>query len=440
MQRGSRTHVYSWDFDGMLANIAYGDKLLEIIKHAVTQNRGLNRGDYDQLADYIIEQHKDFFDPLFINADAATKHIVYVGSDRQDVQIDIQNSFKLSPGKHGHFPLSCFPFFSALIERLKNKYQINIHLEKLLLSDAFENLPPGQKFDAISDAFLKLKLEDYQLLLAAHPGDSTVDRWGMIKQIETQLAATCQYDPKKGKNYVDRAKFLILFLQIQHALLIHAKDEEIIFRFSDDRDDILNEALTCIREHKYLLPSQATVCFQQFDPDHYHQPFHCDELIRGESTKPITDIRLLFSAVRGTHHTLNELMREHTIPATLRKALSFERMKLTQEENLILLASLEEKINAAFPNTKPKYAKLMLAAISLARETPNDITTCIANIKLMAKDQLELLAKKKGSRLATVASKFTKVNTPEAIKLLSELLVMDITEMSRLAGKAAFKK
>lgn len=435
--RAPEYYIHSWDFDGMLANKAFGDVMITFIREAVAANRCLDMDDYNKIADLAIKHHRNFFDALFLHTDIHAKHIVYVGSDRQGIDIDRINSFKLAPGHNAQFTLSCFPFFTALISRLKETYRLDIKLEKLLLSDAFENVQPGKKFDDVSRAFLMLTLEHYEKLVAAYPGDSTANRWKNIKDVEQYLSALCDQDPKYARNYVDHAKFLILFLQIQHALLMHTEGKEFLFRFCDDRPDILNAAFTSINEHRFLLPTNATVRIQQYDPDGNWDKFECEEVIKGESTKPITDLRLLFNAVRETHHTLNNIMREHTVPATLKKALSTERIKLSAEDNLHVLIALEQIIKSIFPGKAPKYVREILAVIAAAHENTNDISEGLKQIKKIAKAQIELATKKKGSRLATLASVLSKSTPPEADQLLRALLVLDIDrpDLSKLIGK-----
>lgn len=274
------TVVHSFDFDGMLASDKYTNKLKELIIRAATEDRALDMNDYYQLASYILAEYKEFFDQHFMQNREA-EHFVYVGSDRQDHKTDVDNGFKVSKGLH--ITLSCFPFFTALTQVLKQQYNLDIKMADLLLEDIYRQLPKGTSFKNISDAWLSLDKSFYKKIAkqfehydpdeshklfmelrkyiddpnskqssaATVRGDSSErlefvdglqDLLDSAKTTADQAAANSPQNPRLPK-YTDSGKLLLIITQILDAYDRQSKGRlDLDYHLSDDRRDILNNA------------------------------------------------------------------------------------------------------------------------------------------------------------------------------------------------------
>jgi hypothetical protein len=258
--RDLRLVIHSWDFDGMFADEDYLDKLRKLIISAADAGRALDMSDYIELAEYIVGRDPAFFDSKFRN-DNKDKHVVYVGSDRQDQQTELKNCLKIpknmeketSLHKSMKPPLSSIPFFIALINVIRDKYdkyKVDISLSELLFEDIYRDLDTGTSFKHIRDVFLnELKPEFYAELAEVLKQGNTFDQQkanNLFMQVKSALAATNpEHNPEYRIEYTDNYKQLMMFTHIHHAHLKVPESQgimQVVYEHSDDRRDILERA------------------------------------------------------------------------------------------------------------------------------------------------------------------------------------------------------
>jgi hypothetical protein len=256
--RDLRLVIHSWDFDGMFADEDYLDELRKLILAAADAGRALDMTDYIALAKYIVSRDPAFFDSKFRN-DNIDKHVVYIGSDRQDQQTELNNCLKIptnvekDPKLHKRMkpPLSCIPFFIALIEVIRDVYEVNISLAELLFEDIYRDLDTGTSFKHIRDAFLnELKPEFYAALAELLKQENKFDQQkanNLFMQVKSALASTNpEKNPEYKIEYTDDCKQLMMFTHIHHAHInyVHESEEkmQVVYEHSDDRRDILERA------------------------------------------------------------------------------------------------------------------------------------------------------------------------------------------------------
>tara|TARA_R110000868_G_scaffold208515_3_gene457983 strand:+ start:2525 stop:3886 length:1362 start_codon:yes stop_codon:yes gene_type:complete len=260
----SRLVVHSWDFDGMLASDTYAEKLKELVIQAASEERPLNHGDYLTLARFIVETYKEFFDKQFLDTTAA-KHVVYVGSDRQDYKTDLINGFK---AKMFHITLSCYPFFSALVEAVREQYKVNITLDKLLLEDIYHHLEAGTSFRQTESCYLALDAEFYQKLAREYGLTNHEQAWDLFDQIKDSIISQNPHkdDLTRLPRYINTAKLLIMYTQILHSTSEHAKGGSIDYHFADDRYDVLSGASKSLLAALPYIPVDTRIFLEQFIP------------------------------------------------------------------------------------------------------------------------------------------------------------------------------
>jgi hypothetical protein len=263
------TIVHSWDFDGMLASKAYTDKMKELIIRAANEGRTLTMDDYRELADHIINVYKEeFFDQKFANPKSKqARHVLFVGSDRQDRHTDKSNgSFKGKATSPGGITttLSCFPFFEALAEQLPKHYGVNLTLDKLLLEDLYQGLRIGTVFDDEKQAYLSLRPDVIKAMAETYDGKR--DPYDTDRMIKDEVSKHRKLPPPVAPRYIDKQKFLVMYAQIHYADFKYGHGNQMEYRYMDDRKDILTPAYETIEQYSQLFPSNVSPFIEQFLP------------------------------------------------------------------------------------------------------------------------------------------------------------------------------
>ncbi len=323
----SRLIVHSWDFDGMLASEAYTQELKRLIIRAAEEGRSLSPDDYSELAKFIANKYAEFFDKKFL-PELGSDHVVFIGSDRQDVVTDLNNGFKSRPDLY--VTLSCYPFFSALIGALKDRYkdkrEVNILLDTLLLEDTYHNLPAGTTFRMIRDSYFKLSPDFFSKLakeLQREPMDPQAAN-DLFSELKAAIRGDTQKknEPSRLPNYTDKSKLLIMYAQIHRANAMYSNGRGFIYHYADDRHDILEAAQTNLPHLATQIPAGTQVRLEQFIPAElkrtllhssadniYYADFTQSKTIAGCGQKT-SDAAVSLLDISDAHATLNELFTD----------------------------------------------------------------------------------------------------------------------------------
>lgn len=196
--------IYSFDFDGCLANLFY---LSSEDKNIILANKGL------------LDALKSSPNPK----------IILVGSNRQGLMDDYNNAL---PDKRG----SCFPAVK-LITRELNTHEAPATLDEFLLSDVYNDLADGTSFKMALRCIDKNK-KDYIP--------------GKLKKAE--------HHP----NWMhDESKLTVLYAQIHKIAKDHPLDD-LQFNFIDDREDILDNLHNYFLKYPELIPHNVTLHLKKY--------------------------------------------------------------------------------------------------------------------------------------------------------------------------------
>ncbi|QMT60950.1 hypothetical protein [Legionella sp. PC997] len=197
----------SFDFDGCLFNSNY-----------VKADHG---GFTKHLGDAVLIHNRAFLDQIKLeNADFDEVYAL-IGSNRQSYELDYANM-----GSRTTFKGSCVPAIKTICEDLDVKFN------PFLIADVTANLPHGTSYNLIMQ---EIKDNSYF-------------------EDPKQSHATCDMDDTKRS---------LLFAQVQNAAAKHPQ-EEIIFDFFDDRDDILYGLSDLFKNHPHLLPKNVTLRLNKY--------------------------------------------------------------------------------------------------------------------------------------------------------------------------------
>ncbi|STY31611.1 Dot/Icm secretion system substrate [Legionella wadsworthii] len=215
----AKIKVASIDFDGCLSHQSYQESL--------KQNPEADRGQK------LIEHNQLLMDRL------AGFDKIMVGSNRQDVRGDVQESMK------SNFALnsidhtgSCFSTFHSMSEHLESTF------DTFLLGDLYTQKPPGFTIQEAMKLQKDHKYSDDQKANnVAH-----ISSWAF-----------------------DHKKVSVVYAQIQKLSLENPNDE-IEYNFVDDRTDILHEIEQFFKENPDLIPGNVkikTVRYYNGNPDRH---------------------------------------------------------------------------------------------------------------------------------------------------------------------------
>lgn len=205
--------VYSFDFDGCLANLAFLK-----LKHKEIND--------------IIAANSKLFD---IIKTSPNKKIVLINSNRQAPRDDLANSAADERG-------SCYQATKAVAAYL------NAEFDGFLLADLYNDLRPGKA--------LKQALK----YLAKNNKDYT-DEVGKEKVFFSLY------------NWIhDTSKLTTVYAQMHELALRHTSDDTFNFYFADDREDLLDELHSYFSKYPQLIPRNIKLCFR-----HYAGPIDRDD-------------------------------------------------------------------------------------------------------------------------------------------------------------------
>ncbi len=208
--------ILSFDFDGCLFNKHFHDNVLDC-------NIGLLN---------TINNEKTQYDKI----------TVFVGSNRQSVEVDILNSFPFDR-KNTVGRGSCFPRAKQVAQYL------GAHLDTFLLSDLAADQPAGTAFNKALDEL----------------GQSVyyVDHWSDYEPgNEAKKAHARQKDKEREARHAscidDETKATILYAQM-HKSAVENPDMDIVYDFYDDKDNILNALKIFYSDNAFLIPENVTL-------------------------------------------------------------------------------------------------------------------------------------------------------------------------------------
>jgi hypothetical protein len=387
--------AHSWDFDGMLACDIYKATLKMLITSAGKIPRALNEADYAVLAETVIAANKEKFFDIHIAAAPNADHIIYIGSDRQDLHTDRNNGFKFK--KDMSDTHSCFPFYKALVKQLCATYTgIEIKFSNLLLEDIYRETPAGSTFNAAEKCYLSLSPAIYTQLAALINKYEYDDTNQVYSQIKLALKAVQAGDDNLLPQYTDKSKFLLMLAQIHHALNTYAGDRPLTFQFSDDRGDILSNANDTLTKHQHQIPSCVTIQLEQYIPsdnsdakeNHEHpfyQPFMKSEITGANKEK--SDLKTVFNDICQAHIRLNEnrdipaIVLHTTVQERVRKS-SVQLVETAQEKALSIIKDCVRHLSAT---AETKYTKKLLKLVEDRTATARQI---LQKIKELAEADL----------------------------------------------------
>lgn len=191
----TKIRVNSFDFDGCLFNQDY-----------------INSDEKD-----VIKANQTIFSVIKEQNHNYLKNIIFIGSNRQDKNMDDENK-----KKGGKVYGSCFPAIISVSEHLNAKF------DNLLLADIYADLQDGE-------SYRRAMLSIEQSVNFSHAS------W-----------------------IWDESKATIIYAQTQKVANSHPS-QEIIFNFFDDRDDILSELNDFFNKYPELLPSNVTLVLHKYE-------------------------------------------------------------------------------------------------------------------------------------------------------------------------------
>ncbi|HHF7368160.1 TPA: hypothetical protein ACPSKY_003311 [Legionella bozemanae] len=173
---------------------------------------------------------------------------VIVGSNRQDVYMDISNA----KNHKADGPGSCFPLFKALSQEVGAKF------DGFLMGDIYSEKAHGHTLQGAE-----------KLLKQRH-------------QYETSLIPNTGLGISKWIN--DENKISLIYAQIQKLALEHPEDQ-IEFSFFDDREDILEAVERFFENNKELIPGNVKIkTFRYYDQNEKLHPASMQLIERKEIT------------------------------------------------------------------------------------------------------------------------------------------------------------
>lgn len=439
--------IHSWDFDGMLASKYYQMKIQELIQRAAAQNRSLTNDDYMELADHILDKYgKEFFDGRFTGQDVAARHVVYVGSDRQDRATDFSNgTFKTRGGVSA--TLSCYPFYEALIRRIGDRYKVDIALDKFLLEDLYQRVKPGTVFADEMNAFLKLSVPVVQAMAEVYRAkEDDVGRVSSDAFMSTkgELGKARTLPAPIRPNYIDHLKFMLLYAQMHHAMKKHAQQgEHVQFRFADDRRDILSAAHEIFSAYPHLIPPLLSLTIEQFlPPDAEYRSINekdrreddvnkfgefVSQLINSNS-QSISDDKVL--------ENILEMHRRLDADLDVRITKEFmSEMILGIRKNSVQQAAIRHIANAI--NTRDQSAKgiIKMNEILLENSSPEEKLQKLQAVAKSRMGKIHMTGDGSG-----VLSVFQKKRDPEGQRLYEALVNLDINHPDIETLKSLLKR
>ena len=232
-------HVASIDYDGCLSARSHSR-----IEYYTSANQPLIN---------FMKANKDKFD----------KEIVLVGSNRQSLSLDGNLSIFNRNG-------SCFMATALICKHL------NIEFDKFILSDIYLNQESGftlnEFFKAVESDKLKVELQD-QVFDAVH--------FSKLYE-EDQLKPLFQLQPGK---FFTQDKINLLYAQLQKIASEHP-DDQILFDFFDDKEDILNSLDYFFRQYPSLIAENVTLRLFQYKPNVFKPMAH--SILNADKTISIT--------------------------------------------------------------------------------------------------------------------------------------------------------
>ncbi|WP_298623673.1 hypothetical protein [uncultured Legionella sp.] len=209
--------IYSFDFDGALANLQY---LASKDKDIIAANIDL----LDQIKSYI--HHSASQQPSSSSAfHKKPKVIVFVGSNRQGLIDDFGNSTADGRG-------SCYP---AIIQ--VSKY-LDAKLDDMLLGDIFNNMADGTCFKQAMKLINKKNNKDY--VLSTLPNGTFFPDW-----------------------LHDDTKLTLIYAQIHKMSQEHPNDT-LNYNFLDDRDDLLLNLHDYFLKYPEMIPHNVTLNLKKY--------------------------------------------------------------------------------------------------------------------------------------------------------------------------------
>ncbi|MCW8400244.1 hypothetical protein OQJ26_15775 [Legionella sp. PATHC038] len=201
--------VLSFDFDGCLFNTAYSNApYTNFDKH---------------LTDAVLIHNKEFLEQLKVENERFSQVIAMIGSNRQSFEYDTGNM-----GGIHTFKGSC----CSAIQTVCN--YLDVDFNPLLLADLYNSLEPGTSYQHIME-------------------EIKAGTW--INMEETLEHQNCP---------MDESKVALIFAQMQEAASKNP-DEQIIFDFYDDRDDILARLQEFYSSHPHMIPKNVLLRLNHYD-------------------------------------------------------------------------------------------------------------------------------------------------------------------------------
>lgn len=314
----SKIKVAAIDYDGCLSHQSFQEALLK--------EPGAD------IAETLIEHNPDLMERL------EGFNQIMVGSNRQDVRGDVQESMKsnFKTGGIDHTG-SCFSILAAISQKL------NCEFDPFLLGDLYTGKPHGY---TVQEA---MKLQEGHA--HKYSNDMTANK---VADISSWV--------------FDHQKVSIVYAQIQELALRHPNDE-IEYHFIDDRDDILKNIEAFFKANPELIPGNVTIktvryynsnpdkhsaessmeqvereAIQSNDKTRKANPFYAENLrawasknrdSTGEQLNQEMDIKEIYSDLKTGHDAIFELHEDLRAVITLTKTSSksaneFIRSELSQ--------------------------------------------------------------------------------------------------------------
>ena len=239
MEARNKVKYISLDYDGCLKNPAYAAAL----DAAKAGKDNVKSPKYDIIPDaaLLIDHNSVLLAEIKRDQQASQYQSlsVMVGSNRQDISTDKGNRDGVA-----------FPGIQNIAVYL------NANFDGFLLTDAYNDLAPGKTFSTAIDFYEHY----YTLRLEDHERAARVSKLDQQSGQHTIDDKAYQVEERYGK---DKTKISLIYAQMHKAASDHP-EEDVVFDFYDDLDEILNPTCQFYTSHPDLMPNNLSLRLHRY--------------------------------------------------------------------------------------------------------------------------------------------------------------------------------
>ena len=182
--------------------------------------------------------------------------VIHIGSNRQSLYHEFISHFRHLENQWYKMGLSYFEI-PRIAEFLK-RYHNHLSFNPFLLSDIYGNLTDGESFKRAKSDLENIGINALMI--------DTQKCYDFLEKLKNNQL------PHEHKIwFFDETKFSILYAQMHKQASEHPNDE-IVFDFFDDREDILMALSNYFSRHLEFIPRNTTLCLNKFNGNELNHP------------------------------------------------------------------------------------------------------------------------------------------------------------------------